>query len=114
MSDFDPGEHTVAQVREHLAGADEAERERVLEAERAGKARASLIGSDESPASPEPDRFDATATAQAAIDELVGDATVLPRRRDYATVLHTADVAAAGRAVEPSETVRAALRIGEP
>lgn len=120
MSDFDPGVHTVAQVREHLAGADETERGRVLAAERAGKGRASIVGHDEpdqagadQPAEPG-GPFDAAATARAALDELIGDQPVLARRRAYATVLHTADVAAARRAVEPSETVRAALRLGEP
>lgn len=40
---FDPAEHTVAEVEKHLAGADDTERERVLAAERAGKARSSLL-----------------------------------------------------------------------
>lgn len=59
-------------------------------------------------------RFDANAAAEAGIEDLVGKKRVLPRRRAYATVLHTADVAVAGKPVEPSEQVRAALRIGEP
>ena len=41
---FDPAEHTVAEVEAYLADADEAERERVLEAERAGEARRTLVG----------------------------------------------------------------------
>ncbi len=41
---FDPNKHSVAEVQAHLESADEAERERVLEAERAGKARTTLLG----------------------------------------------------------------------
>jgi hypothetical protein len=36
---FDPSEHTVQQVNDYLAGAEQAERERVLQAEAAGRAR---------------------------------------------------------------------------
>lgn len=39
---FDPSEHTVTEVNDYLADADEAERGRVLAAERAGKDRASV------------------------------------------------------------------------
>lgn len=39
---FDPSEHTVAEVNEHLATADEAERKRVLDAEAAGKNRSTV------------------------------------------------------------------------
>ncbi len=41
---FDPSEHTVEDVQAHLADADEAETERVLDAERNGKNRSSLVG----------------------------------------------------------------------
>lgn len=42
--EFDPFDHTVEDVKAYLAEADEAERERVLAAERAGKGRTTLIG----------------------------------------------------------------------
>lgn len=41
---FDPSEHTVAEVKDHLDGADDAERDRVLQAEAQGKDRASITG----------------------------------------------------------------------
>lgn len=41
---FDPAEHDVAAVQKHLETADDAERTRVLDAERGGKARKSLLG----------------------------------------------------------------------
>jgi hypothetical protein len=41
---FDPSPHTVDEVRAHLEGADDRERRRVLDAERAGRARVSLVG----------------------------------------------------------------------
>lgn len=41
---FDPGKHSVPEVLDYLESADEVEQARVLEAEKAGKARASLIG----------------------------------------------------------------------
>lgn len=41
---FDPSEHTVAEVQDHLDAADDDERERVLAAEAAGKARKSILG----------------------------------------------------------------------
>jgi hypothetical protein len=40
---FDPARHTIEQVQAHLATADDAERTRVLDAERAGKARQGLL-----------------------------------------------------------------------
>ncbi|MEU9002574.1 hypothetical protein, partial [Streptomyces sp. NPDC048551] len=40
---FDPGAHTVADVLAHLAEADEDERARVLSAEAAGDARATIL-----------------------------------------------------------------------
>jgi hypothetical protein len=40
---YDPGEHDVAGVLEHLEAADEAETRRVLDAERAGKARKGVL-----------------------------------------------------------------------
>ena len=41
---FDPGAHTVAEVKDYLAGdVTEDERARVLDAERAGQARKSLL-----------------------------------------------------------------------
>lgn len=43
---FDPGEHSVDEVEAHLEGVSDAERERVLAAERGGKARKSLVGSE--------------------------------------------------------------------
>jgi hypothetical protein len=42
-SGFDPGEHTVAEVQEYLA-AHPGETDAVLAAEKAGKARATLVG----------------------------------------------------------------------
>lgn len=44
---FDPGEHTVAEVNEYLAGADEAEWDRVMQAEQAGKNRKTIGVSSE-------------------------------------------------------------------
>jgi hypothetical protein len=43
-ADFDPSRHTVDEVSAYLSQADEAEKERVLAAERAGKARKSIVG----------------------------------------------------------------------
>lgn len=43
-SDFDPADHTVDEVKTYLDGADDDERDRVLVAEKDGKARTSLIG----------------------------------------------------------------------
>ena len=40
---FDPGQHTVPETLEYLIGKDDAEVQRVLEAERSGKNRSSLI-----------------------------------------------------------------------
>ncbi|KDN86713.1 hypothetical protein [Kitasatospora cheerisanensis] len=40
---FDPGAHTAQDVLAHLAAADDAERERVLAAEAAGKARKGVL-----------------------------------------------------------------------
>ena len=41
---FDPGEHGVPEVLRYLSEADEAEAERVREAERAGKNRKTIVG----------------------------------------------------------------------
>lgn len=41
---FNPSDHTVADVQAYLETADEAERTRVLDAERSGKGRSTLIG----------------------------------------------------------------------
>lgn len=41
---FDPGEHNAPEVLAYLETADEAERERVLAAEAAGKARKGIVG----------------------------------------------------------------------
>ncbi|MDX3839044.1 hypothetical protein [Streptomyces europaeiscabiei] len=43
---FDPSEHDVPAVQEHLAAADEAETARVLAAEAAGKNRKTILGKD--------------------------------------------------------------------
>ena len=43
-SPFDPNDHSVAEVQEYLEGADDEERARVLDAEKAGQARKSLVG----------------------------------------------------------------------
>lgn len=40
---FDPNEHTVPEVNEHLAKADDAERKRVFEAEAQGQARTGIM-----------------------------------------------------------------------
>lgn len=45
--DFDPGEHNVPEVLEHLQHADHAEALRVLDAEAAGKARAGIVSTRE-------------------------------------------------------------------
>lgn len=39
---FDPADHTVAEVNEYLATADDAERQRVLDAEKDGQNRSSV------------------------------------------------------------------------
>lgn len=44
VSVFDPSAHTVSEVNAYLETVDEAERARVLEAERAGKARKGILG----------------------------------------------------------------------
>lgn len=41
---FDPSQHTVREVEEYLETADDEEWARVLEAERVGKGRVSLVG----------------------------------------------------------------------
>lgn len=41
---FDPADHNVADVQTYLANATPAEQDRVIAAERAGKARVSLVG----------------------------------------------------------------------
>lgn len=41
---YDPGEYTVRKVNDHLATVDDAERDRILKAEKKGKARAGIIG----------------------------------------------------------------------
>lgn len=41
---YDPEVHNVEDVQKYLAGADEAERARVVAAERAGKNRSSIVG----------------------------------------------------------------------
>lgn len=43
---FDPSKHKVEEVNAYLADADEEERERVLAAERDGKARTSILSDD--------------------------------------------------------------------
>lgn len=49
---YDPSEHTVAEITSHLASADSVEFARVVEAERAGKARASILRISPSPIVP--------------------------------------------------------------
>lgn len=44
--EFDPSEHSVAEVEQYLESATEAERERVLAAEKDGKARKGLVGDE--------------------------------------------------------------------
>lgn len=41
---FDPSDHTVDEVRKQLDKADTAERARIIAAEKAGKARSTIIG----------------------------------------------------------------------
>lgn len=48
---FDPSKHKVDEVNAYLADADEAERDRVLEAEQAGKDRATVSAPAGNPAS---------------------------------------------------------------
>lgn len=45
-TEFDPGEHKVAEVVEHLAQADPDEAARILEAEASGKARKGVLEQD--------------------------------------------------------------------
>lgn len=49
LSDFDPGDHTVDEVQEHLAQSMPGEVARVLDAERAGQARVTLLRDFELP-----------------------------------------------------------------
>lgn len=49
LSDFDPGDHTVDEVQEHLALSMPGEQARVLDAERAGQARVTLLREYELP-----------------------------------------------------------------
>lgn len=44
---FDPGAHNVDEVAAYLADAPEAERARVLQAERDGKARVTILGDED-------------------------------------------------------------------
>lgn len=44
---FDPSAASVPEVQEYLSGADEAERNRVLAEEKAGKNRVTIVGNDE-------------------------------------------------------------------
>ena len=46
-NEFDPSDHGIGEVKAYLADADEEERQRVLDAERSGKARKSLLPDDE-------------------------------------------------------------------
>lgn len=48
VESFDPSDHTVAEVQEYLQDAGGDERERVLDLERAGKARKGLLEAPES------------------------------------------------------------------
>lgn len=43
---YDPADHTVEEVNDYLANADDAERERVLQAERDDKDRVGITGDD--------------------------------------------------------------------
>lgn len=43
-TEFDPAEHTVEEVNDYLASADDAEAERVLKAEKSGKDRSTVTG----------------------------------------------------------------------
>lgn len=45
---FDPADHKIEEVQAYLADADEAERDRVLAAERDGKARVTILNDGES------------------------------------------------------------------
>jgi hypothetical protein len=46
-SGYDPGDYTVAEVAAELAHANDAERSRVLELERAGQGRVGIVGHDD-------------------------------------------------------------------
>jgi hypothetical protein len=65
---FDPSEHTVDEVNEHLAKADDAERQRVLDAEKSGKNRSTVAA----PAAAE--RQDAHFTTETGTAAAVGGA----------------------------------------
>lgn len=41
---FDPDQHTVTEVNDYLAGADDEERQRVLDAEQSGQNRKTIVG----------------------------------------------------------------------
>jgi|GEM_PF-4666735 len=126
MSDeiFNPTDHTAAEVLAYVEVADPDERARVFATERGGKARARVLKVDDRGVAHEdegdevvdvePEPFDATAEGTRAVDELIGDAKVLPRRREFALAQHIADVAVAGKAIPVSDAVKANLRIGEP
>lgn len=47
VNEFDPAEHGIHEVRAYLKDADDEERQRVLDAERNGKARKTLLPDDE-------------------------------------------------------------------
>lgn len=47
VEEFDPAKHSVKDVKAYLETADEAERERVLTAEKEGQARPTLVENDE-------------------------------------------------------------------
>lgn len=49
---YDPSDYTVDQVNDYLADADDAERERVLDAERTGKNRVGIVGEQAEPTDP--------------------------------------------------------------
>lgn len=79
---FDPSQHTVAEVGEYLATADTAEQERVYQAERDGQARKGILGgADDAPAEDQAPGDVATSTEGATFDAAAAQAT--PAERGY-------------------------------
>jgi len=63
--EFHPSEHTAAEVQEHLASADDAERQRVLDLESQDKSRKSVMAAADGPSEAGSDASDAAAKAAA-------------------------------------------------
>lgn len=92
---YDPTGYTVDEVNDYLANADEAERDRVLQAERDGKARKGIVeGPTGAQGAPAPDKSPAGLQAQ--------------READQAQVRETGFLGETGETPEGTEPVRPA------